>query len=289
MLYIIYRIGQFFATTLPVRFSFWFASRVADIHFLLSKKDRVLVMGNLEHVLGSDRKKIRRVAREVLRNFGKYLVEFLRFSKMGDKYVEKHVKIEGAQNLRDALKQNKGAVLFSAHLGNWEWGGGLVSRLGIPIHAIAWAHKNKRVNDFFVAQRGSKGMGSIPLGGSIRTCMRLLAKNETIAILPDRDFSDNSIKVDFFGKPAYFPVGIGILAIRAKCPLVPVFITRESGDKHKLTIERPIDYEITNNKEEDIKNVVQKTLNTIERYVAKYPDQWFMFHDPWAGNTAGSI
>ncbi|MEE8360489.1 MAG: lysophospholipid acyltransferase family protein, partial [Candidatus Omnitrophota bacterium] len=251
MLYIIYRIGQFLATTLPVKFSFWFASRVADLHFLHSRKDRRLVMNNLKNILGDDKKKVYRAAREVLRNFSKYLVEFLRFGKMGDNYIEKNVKIEGAENLKEALKQNRGAILFSAHLGNWEWAGGLIAKLGIPINAIAWAHKDKRVNAFFVSQRASKGMGSIPLGGSIRRCIRLLAKNETIAILTDRDFSNNSIKVNFFGKPAYFPVGIGILAIRTKCPLVPVFILRERDNTHKLIIERPIDYKVTDNKEED--------------------------------------
>ncbi len=286
MLYIIYRIGQFLATTRPVRFSFWFAARVADLHFLFSRKDRRLIIGNLKNILGDDKKKVRRTARKVLRNFGKYLVEFLRFDKMGDKYIEKHVKIEGIENLKEALKQNRGAILFSAHLGNWEWGGGLIARLGIPINAIAWAHKDKKVNAFFVGQRASKGMGSIPLGGSIRKCIRLLSKNETIAILTDRDFSNNSVTVDFFGRPAHFPVGIGVLAIRAKCPLVPVLVLRESDDTHRLVIERPIDYKITDNKEKDIRNIVQKAIKIIEKYVAKYPEQWFMFHNPWGDSTA---
>jgi KDO2-lipid IV(A) lauroyltransferase len=281
ILYIIYRITQVIVMILPIKSSFWLASRIADIHYAFSKKDRDLVIGNLTKVFGKNDKRTRRVAREVLRNFGKYLVEFLRFSRMGDDYIEKHVQIEGVDNLRDALKSKKGAVLFSAHLGNWEWGGSLVANLGFPISAIAWAHKDKRVNDFFVSQRALGGMGSIPLGGSIRRSIKLLAKNETIAILPDRDFSNNSVRVEFFGKQALAPVGIGLLALKTNCPLVPVFVIRQKDDTHRFIIEKALEYRITKDKETDIKNIVSKAINTIERYVKEYPEQWFMFDNPW--------
>jgi KDO2-lipid IV(A) lauroyltransferase len=221
------------------------------------------------------------MARQVFRNFGKYLVEFLRFEKMGDNYINRKVRIVGAENLKEALGLKKGAILFSAHLGNWEWGGALIAHLGFPIYAIVLEHKHKKINDFFVRQRALKGMGSIPLGGSVRAALKHLDNNDSIAILSDRDFSNNSVGVSFFGKEAYLPIGTAIFALRRRCPLVPCFIVREKGNKHTFYIEKPIEYTLSGTKEANIKEIVQKTANVLERYIKQYPDQWFIFDDPW--------
>jgi KDO2-lipid IV(A) lauroyltransferase len=287
LVYLLYKFGMFLSVMLPIRFSFWLGSRIADIHFARSPKDRAVIAQNIMAVTGEkDPARARIMAREVMRNFAKYLVEFLRFSRMNEEYIKKNVIIEGAEHLKEALSKNRGAIAFSAHLGNWEWGGALVSQLGYSIHAIAWAHKNKMVNDFFVNQRALGGMGSILLGGSVRRSLSLLKKNEIIAILPDKDFSNNSVKVDFFGRPAHMPVGIGLLALMSKAALVPVFVTREKDGRHKLVIEKPLDYDLVGDKGEDVKNIVQKAAHTIEKYVKMYPEQWFMFDNPWAQKSA---
>ncbi len=284
-MYILYRIAHAIILILPVRFSYWLASRIADIHYYTSKKDRRLLIDNLKNVFGKVDKKTKRAARAVIRNFGKYLVDFLRVERMGREYIEKHVKVEGIDNLKGALEANKGVLAFSAHLGNWEWGAAIIAQLGFPISVIALAHKDKNVNSFFINQRTIKGVKSIPVGGSVRKSLELLAKNEVIGILPDRDFSNNSIPVNFFGKRSFMPVGIGILAIKSGCALVPTFVTREKNNTHKLILEKPLEYNLTKNKDVDIKNILQKTTETIEKYVRLYPEQWFMFDGPWRGQS----
>ena len=94
--------------------------------------------------------------------------------------------------------------------------------------------------------------------------------------------------MDFFGKQALAPVGIGLLALKTNCPLVPVFVIRQKDDTHKLIIEKPLEYKITKDKEADIKNIVSKTINTIERYVKEHPEQWFAFDDPWKEEANGA-
>lgn len=286
ILYAVYRVGHFITLSLPRSFTYWLGSRIADIVFILNYKTRRLIIANLTHALGDDSDKIRACAREILRNFAKYLVEFLRFEKMGKEYIEKNVKIEGVENVRGALKSGKGVIAFSAHLGNWEWGAALLAQLGFPISVIALAHKNKHINDFFISQRAIKGVKNIPLGGSVRKTMELLKKNELIGILSDRDFSDNSVRINFFGKPAVMPVGIGLFAVKCKCPILPVFIMRQKDNTYKYVLEKPLEYTLTGNKDADIRTVVQKATNAIEKYIKLYPEQWYMFDDPWK-NVSG--
>ncbi len=281
VLYVLYKIGQFIAMYMPLKFSFWLGCRITDIHFSLSKKDTELVTNNIKTALGKSAEESSIYAHKIFRNFSKYLVEFLRFSKMDKDYIEKNVTVVGADNIKNALKLNKGILAFSAHLGNWEWGGALLAQLGFPTSVIALAHKDKNINDLFIKTRNDKGVKNIPLGGSARKSLQLLAKNELVGILSDRDFSDNSIPVSFFGRPALMPAGIGLLGVMSKSPIVPVFITREKGLKYKLSIEKPIEYTVTGDRKTDIRNIVQAAASVIERYVRLYPEQWFMFADPW--------
>lgn len=281
LLYALYRIGQIVLLVLPLRFCYWLGSRIADLHYLSSKKDRDLILGNLKKTVVCDNKKLEAMGREVFRNFAKYLIEFLRFRKMGAAYLKKYVSIEGLDNLKEALKRRKGVIAFSAHLGNWEWGAAIIAQLGLPISVIALAHKDKDVNNFFIKQRAFKGVKNIPLGGSVKKALDLLSKNEIIGFLPDRDFSNNPIQVDFLGKPALMPIGIGVISVRSGCSLVPTFIIREKGNKCKLILDKPLDYTLTGSKASDIKNIVEKVTKSIEKYVKLYPEQWFMFGDPW--------
>jgi len=281
VLYILYRMAQLLVTILPIKAAYGLATAIADLHFMISKKDKDLIVNNLKKIYNKNEEELRRYARAIIRNFAKYLVEFLRFAKMGRDYIERHVKIEGLDNLRKALELKRGAIAFSAHLGNWEWGAAILAQLGFPINVIALAHKDKNVNNFFVNQRTIKGVKNIPLGGSVRKSLQLLSKNEIIGILSDRDFSNNSIPVDFFTRTAFMPVGIGVLAIKARCPLIPVIIVRQKGGNYKLLIDKPVEYTISGNKENDIKTIIQKSVKAIEKYIRLYPEQWFVFDDPW--------
>jgi len=281
LLYFMYRALQLLVSILPLKASYWLGTKLADIHFSTSKKDRELVISNMEAVLGKDPVKAREAARWVFWNFAKYLVEFLRFKKMGREYIEKHVKIEGLDNLKRSVDSGKGTIVFSAHMGNWEWAAAIVSQLGFSLNVVALAHKDKMVNKFFINQRSIKGVKSVPLGGSVRKTLELFSRNELVALLIDRDFSNNSLPVDFFGRTAFMPAGIGILARKSGCRVQPCFIIREKDDTHKIIFDSPIEYTITEDKKEDIKKILQKATKIVERYVRLYPEQWFMFDDPW--------
>jgi len=64
-------------------------------------------------------------------------------------YIEKNVKILNLEYIDEGLKQGKGVIVVTAHLGNWELGGVVVSMKGYPISTVALAHKSKVVTNFF--------------------------------------------------------------------------------------------------------------------------------------------
>jgi KDO2-lipid IV(A) lauroyltransferase len=115
-----------------------------------------------------------------------------------------------------------------------------------------------------------------------------LKGNGLVALLGDRDFSANSITVEFFGRPVPMPRGPAALSRRLGAPLIPIFMIRERDDSFRLEIERPIypepEEELSRGDEAGaIKALMLRYLKVIEDYVRRYPEQWYMFRGVWNG------
>jgi len=286
MFYLLYRIGYFFAMNLPIKISYTAACAVADIWCRFSSADRNAVMANLNVITanGSDPKTIKRMTRDVFRNFAKYLVDFFRFQKIDPDYIKSHISIEGLEKLDKALAKGKGVVALSAHIGNWELGGVILASMRQPMKAVALPHKNKRVNDFFTKQRMTGNMVPIGTNSSLRSCYDLLKTGGILALLGDRDFSKNGVFVEFFGKPALMPKGPAAFGIRLGSEIVPVFMIRTHDDMFRLIFESPVPKPSFGDDDRDTDELLKRCVAVIERYVKEYPTQWYMFKKMWNGD-----
>ncbi|UCB57362.1 MAG: lysophospholipid acyltransferase family protein [Candidatus Omnitrophota bacterium] len=285
MLYHLYRIARFLAITLPVGFSYRIADISGSLYYLLANKDRKIVNDNIEVILkyNNDKRAVGRLSREVFTNFARYLVEFFRASKIDLKYIEKYIDIQGRENLDKALSSGKGVLLVSAHLGNWELGAMALSILGYPLNVVAWTHRDRKVNEFFLGQRQSKGVKIIPLGVAIRRVLFALKNNEAVAFLGDIDYANPEIgvTVKLFGQDTIMPKGPAVFSLKTDCPIVPVFVVREKGNRFKFIIEEAISYKPTDNYEYDVANLTQSLSKRLEFHISRNPGQWFMLTPRW--------
>jgi KDO2-lipid IV(A) lauroyltransferase len=279
--YLLYRIGQRIALSLPLKAAYAFGVFVADINYIFARRDRKAVKENFKAIFPEkSANEIKALSRRMSRNFAKYLVDFFRFPTMDPDYIKKNVKIESFQYLDDALAKGKGVIALSAHIGNWELGGAAIAQMGYPLWVVALPHKNKKVNDFFVSQRKDKSVKVIHLGMAVRKCFEVFKKNEIVGLVGDRDFTDDGIILDFFGKPAIFPEGPAAFALKTGACIVPVFMFRNQDDTFTLRAEKPIEFS-PSDKGTDIKNLILRYKPVIEDYIRRYPDQWFMFRKFW--------
>lgn len=277
--YVVYRLGQFVALFLPLKIGYRLAEFLSDLHYLLSAKDRRAVTENLAAIFPEKPlEEIYGIRRLVFRNFGKYLVDFFRFSRLEKGCIGKAVRIENVSYLEDALRKNKGAILLTAHLGNWELGGVIISLSGHHIWAVALPHKHKWVDDFFNRQRESKGLRVIALGSSVTQCLSALRNNQLVALVGDRDFTGKGVVVNFFGRQTLFPLGPAVFSIRTGAPIVPGFLLRNEDDSFTLRFEKPIEPM----GREDPGAIIAKYKGIFERYIRGYPEQWYMFRRFWA-------
>lgn len=287
--YILYIIGKFIALRIPLKVAYFFAVFISDLHYITSKADRDAVWANLKVIFpDKTNEEIRVIRRRMFRNFAKYLVDFFRFSKVDEEYIRKNVKVENIYHFDQALKRNKGVIVLTAHLGNWELGGVVISLSGYPFWVVALSHKNKKVNDFFIAQRQSKGIQVIPMGGAARQCFHLLKENKMVALVGDRDFTEKGIKVDFFGKKTYLPLGPAFFAMKTQAAIITGFMLRNPDDTFTLKINKPVEFDMKEqstikpqDKEEYLLKIIDTYKVVMEDYIRKYPDQWYMFRRFW--------
>ncbi|MDD5701834.1 MAG: hypothetical protein PHU23_07260, partial [Dehalococcoidales bacterium] len=60
----------------------------------------------------------------------------LRYSFAREDFFRKQFQLTGQRNLDDALKDGKGVILVSFHMGNLDLGVRLLSSLGYPVNAV---------------------------------------------------------------------------------------------------------------------------------------------------------
>ncbi len=288
--YYIYRFGKFLAQSLPLRGAYFLASLFGQIFYLLAWRDRRFVKANLRVILpGSSQAQLRKISRKVFRNFAKYLADFFRLEEIDRQFIDKNIKLENLHYFDQALARKQGVIVLTAHLGNWELGGVVMARLGYPIWAVALPHKNKKVNDFFDAQRSRQGIKVVAMGKAVRSCITEIRNNHMVALVGDRDFTEKGMVVDFFGKPTHFAEGPAALSLMTGAPIVPGFMLRNPDNSFTLRIEKPIEFTPSGNKAKDLEDLVGIYRDIFQEYIRKYPEQWYVFRRFWLDSDSAGV
>ena len=281
--YFLYKLGYFLANALPLKVAYWLAERISDVQYCLAKKDRNSVAQNLSVVLKKDIKESCKLARNVFRNFGLYMVDFFRMTRVDIEFVKKHVKITGLENIDAILKQNRGVIVLTCHIGNWEMGGVVMALKGYDISAVALNHAHKNINEFFIGQREKKGLKVIPVRSVMKRCASALLRKGILALVGDRDFTDSGILLDFFAVPTSIPKGPAVLSLKTRSPIVPGFFIRDGRSNYKLIFDKPIEIEqaLPSGEDEVIKRTTERFIPIMEKYIRAYQEQWLVFRKFW--------
>ncbi len=289
--FLLYKFGQFCVNRLPVGISYWIARFLSDLQYWFSPRDRKAVKNNLRLILGTkgrpeDEARITATALKVFENFGLYLVEFFRMAhKVDEQFIRENVAINNIGVIDAMLKRGKGVVILTAHIGNWELGGVVLSKLGYPIVAIALPHKERPVNDLFNQQRETHGVTIIPMSIAVRRCIEALKENKLVALLADRDFTHHGEELDFLGRRSMIPKGAAVFAIKTGAAIVPTFLTRNNDNRFTLMMGEPI---LPTFVDEHVKDhaallaLMRQYSAVIERKIREFPDQWLMFREFWS-------
>lgn len=280
----LYKLGEFIVNALPLTIAYRFAVILSDFQYRFSPRDRRFVRNNLRLILNNPQDLETKV-REVFRNFGLYLVEFFRMSRtLNDDFIKKNVRIKNLDRIHEVLKKGDGAILITAHVGNWELGGAILSHLGYKILVIALPHKERPVNDLFNLQREIHGITVVAPHLAGRKCIETLKANGLIALLSDRDFTQHGFPQPFFGKTASIPKGAALFSHKTQAPIIPMIFTRAPDGLFDLEVWEPIDpvqYTDSLDSKESWQKILAAYTLIIEKMIKEHPTQWLMFREFW--------
>jgi KDO2-lipid IV(A) lauroyltransferase len=267
----------------PRIWAFRVGNLLGHIIFLADRKHRGIVLSNLSHAFGNEKKpgEIRLLARQVFRNLGQILFEMGWSWRLNREDFPKHFRIVGLSNLANAFKKNRGVLALTAHVGNWELLTNIGAMIDYPLSIVVRPLDFEPLDRFFEGFRTRFGGKLIPTKYSMRMVMRSLNNKDMVAMLMDQnvDWYDGTF-VDFFGRLACTNKGMALLALKTGAPVIPVFLVRDQmGFVAEFGPEVPLAR--TGDKTKDVETNTHRYNKVLESFIRRYPDQWFWVHQRW--------
>jgi len=268
---------------LPASWRDGLARFVGWLAFTLGIRRRV-ALENLTHAYPemSDAER-RRIARGAYISMARVVLESIDLKDhVEPPWEEPEVKGEAWEALKASLAKGQGALLVTAHFGNWERAGKMVIRRGIPLNALVRPLKGA-LNMRIVDSRVAAGVGLIYPKGAIAQAQEAVQLGETVLMLLDQSLPAKvAVFVPFFGRPASTTPAMAVVARRTGAPVFVVMGVRdESGRKLRLEVEGPIPPPEGLGEQDAIVAHTAAVASVLEKYVRRYPDQWLWLHRRW--------
>ena len=269
---------------LPRRPAYWLGARIGDLAYLGLARRRRVTLDNLEIAFGSEKSAAERraIARATFRNLGEHLIDFSRMRRLTPDTFSSVCTIEGLERVEQLLARRAGLLMLSAHFGSWELASAIALRLTSRMHVIVRPLDNPTLARLVDAYRRYSGYHAIPKNQALSASLKALRRGEIIGLLMDQSsLRHEGIPVPFFGTDAYTSIGPALMALRAGCPVIGVFLVRQGPGKHRLVFSDEIPIQRSGNLRQDIADNTRRFNQLIESYVRAYPDHWFWLHRRW--------
>lgn len=191
---------------------------------------------------------------------------------------------DGEENLRQITALQKGGLLLSAHIGNWEIAGYLLKRLNTRINIVMFDGEHQKIKEYLKSVTGETTAKIIVIKNDLSHIFEIneaLKNNELVCMHADRFVEGNkTIETDFLGSPAKFPLGPFLLAAKFKVPVAFVFALKETTFHYHFFSTEAKDYSM-HEKDESVAQMLKGFAKAMEEKVKTYPEQWFNYYDFW--------
>ena len=113
-----------------------------------------------------------------------------------------------------------------------------------------------------------------------RQLLNQFNKGSSIALLADQQLSSGT-KVKFFNKEMNISTLPAQIALKAKCKIFLAWPIRTNDNNFKFEVIECIDTKDKESNEENIYKISAQISSFYQKMIAKYPEQYFWFHNRW--------
>jgi len=258
------------------------AHLLGDFIFYILKTRRALVIGNLALTFPEkSRAEIKAIAVRVYRNQAENIIEMLRLPMIKTaEDARQLLDVDGDNFLAKTIGQKRGGVLVSAHFGNWELLGLCSGLLVAPLTIVVKALKNRQIDHQINAWRTMHGNRIVYDWLALREGLRTLRRGEILVMLGDQSAPGGSFYTEFLGRRTSVFLGPAWLALKARVPLFVGMCRRTGEGRYKVDYEEIV-YSDLGTTKEDAEELARRYTKVLERYIYRYPEEWFWLHNRW--------
>lgn len=213
-------------------------------------------------------------------NLGRIVGEFSYITKLTPDKMDELIEAsdEVLQNIED-MKNSKGGIIVSAHLGNWEIGPKFLVRHGLKLGTVYRPLNNPYVEKMTTGMREVEMIEKNSSGN--RRIIEIIKNGGYVIILADQKVSEGE-PVKFFHDDAITTTSIARIALRYNVPVIPARVIRIGNQvKFKAGLEKPLAIPETSDVNSAILSLSRTINEKLEQWIREYPSQWFWVHNRW--------
>ena len=200
-------------------------------------------------------------------------------------------KVNFAYELNNAdllaeLAAAKGAILLTAHMGNYDLGAAaFAQKFDREIRMVRAPEPHAETAEHMSASLEKTGEGGVVVDynveGSLLSfdLLAALRQGAIVSIQGDRVVVGGAQSLaKVFGHALPLPTGPFILAQLTNAPVFPLFVVRSGYREYRIIVRTPISVPRTERaRERDVQVALSQWTQILEEIIAQYWDQWFAF------------
>lgn len=197
------------------------------------------------------------------------------------------IDIQGHENIRPLIDQNKGVLLMGAHLGSFEVMRAIGRQLpGLRVAMVMHGDNAQKINKMLNAINPEASMDVIPLGriDSMLQVQERLEDGMLVGMLSDRTLGNEPMaQVNLLGATAGLPIGPFRMAALLRRPVVFMVGLYMGDNRYQVHFETLADFTDTPRSEraQAVDMAVARYTELLNRYTRLAPYNWFNFFDYW--------
>jgi KDO2-lipid IV(A) lauroyltransferase len=250
-----------------------------------ARRDRILgaMWDNLGRVAGEFMHKSALFDRSILAEAERIgLPALLAAAERGETVTLKGARFEvvGAEQFVRLREGGGPAIVFTAHMGNWEVLPWTAARLGLKLGVIY-----RRPNNPFIARlvEGRRGglVEFLPKGlqGAFGAA-RVMESGGCLGMLIDVK-ENRGIAVPFFGRPVMTGTTLARFALRYGAAVHGARIERTAPRRFRIVIEPALAIRRSGDEAADIAAIMVDVNARVEAWIRAAPEQWLWLHRRW--------
>jgi KDO2-lipid IV(A) lauroyltransferase len=248
---------------------------------------REAIADNLSAIFpGESREALEQRALLTLRSYARDTIDFLKALDARGKDRDGLFTMTAAHTaLFEGLRaRGKGVILLTGHFGNWEAGSVLFALRRLPFTIVAMAEVDPTVNRIRREIRDRIGADTIEVRQALDTALQIrrrLAENRVVAMLVDRHYGRDRVRVTLLGRQAWFLRTPFVMGYVTGAPVLPCAVERIGPGRFAIRPGEPIYLSSDVPRTEAIEQAAQLMANALEARIREHPEFWYQFYRYW--------